>query len=263
MSRAWLLKVSLAATLVVAACADPPTTPQLSEHQDDPPGLAFLFPSFDAALLVERITTEDSGEPTLPSGPARTVADEEEPPLAEISSEEIDDLVAAIYDARTFVGFNSNHVFAQGEHQYQGNKSSIETTLNVAFEGETIGSQLAIREDDTNFLLDLGRLKYISAFARIYTDQKCGLSASGSSIHRAWWEAVVGGAPSAFGQVGRTSYATPRRQPECEDTATSSQAGWETSSSSLGATCWVSIWYDVYTGEIYDIDVIYCEEIGG
>jgi hypothetical protein len=28
-------------------------------------------------------------------------------------------------------------------------------------------------------------------------------------------------------------------------------------------TCWYSVHYDLSTGEIYDIDFLYCDEVGG
>ncbi len=251
MSRTWKLAVP-AALLVAAACADAPTAPEAP----DAPGLELLFPAFQRAQLVMEERGEISGSPRV-GGPA-AISEEEPPPPA---GEPDPNAVAAIFNPNTFVYFNPDHVYAQGEHRYQGSKSRIETLLRVSYQGEPVGSQLGVREDSKLPWISWLTSNYIQAVSRIFTEHQCGLSASASSDHRAWWEVVMGSPVSTFSNVETSTFAPLRHQVECAPPDPGQGPGGGGSSS--GYVCRVSIWYDLSTGEVLDVDVLWCEEIGG
>lgn len=255
MSRSRSLHAALAATCLVAACADPPTAPPRVLADDPPAGFELLFPTLDPEALVARYTAEDFGESAPPAGPFR-------PGPAAVSAEELEDAVAALYDTRTLAGFSSGSAYAFGEHRYQGNKSRIETTANVEFQNDPIGSQVAYREDGNPFIFDFGVEKYISVMAKIFTDHDCGLEVYGRSSHTAWWEAVLGGSVSTYGRVGRTSFSDLKRQDECDAGRSSWYGGGGADSGPSGAICYFSVWYDIFTGYIYSAELLYCSDYG-
>jgi hypothetical protein len=98
----------------------------------------------------------------------------------------------------------------------------------------------------------------------MYADHTCGLSAWATSIHSAWWEAVIGGSPSVHGRDERTTYSDEARTADCPrpppdpQTPTGAAGG----GYGQGGYCVVSIWYDLYTGEVLDVDVLWCEKYG-
>jgi hypothetical protein len=148
---------------------------------------------------------------------------------------------------------------ATEQHWYQGNKSRIDTSVNVSFEGTHLGGQAASKEADAWYWTDFGSWKHIFSNARFYTSRDCGLTAYGSSNHSAWWEATIPPAVARYGQVSLTTISDLARQAEClppepEHSITSG------GSSTL---CYVWIEYDLYSGHIYSAQLLYCEESGG
>lgn len=241
--------------LLFAACSDAPTAPLSPPLEADADELDLLFPAFASDLLVtEEIETLE--EP--PDGPSLAiVAPGEENPLEQ--PDDHPDDAAGIFDERTFVYFNADHVFAQGEHRYIGNKSRIETTAKAYFDGQLIGTQLGVKEESSIFLLSGFYMQYMQAVARIYTDHTCGLAADASSFHSAWWEAVMGSPVSTFYKVERTSQSTRLHQKECTTAVPKPGDG----GGGSGGMCWVEVWYDEATGEILDWNPLYCESAGG
>jgi hypothetical protein len=254
MSVAHRFTLALATILLVAACADSPTTPLEVPGEGASEALELLFPAFRPDMLVQ-VSSDGPVDGAESHTPARTLAEgEEEPFLGD--SEVPEDAVSAIYDAKTFVYFNSDHVYAQGEHNYQGNKSRIETTLDVWHEGQPLASQLGVKEETIVFFLSPLTLHYIQAVSRVYTGYTCGLAATASSQHWAGWQVVIGSPVSTFHESATSSFATRREQPACETVPSTQFSLYDDYG---GGYCWVSIWYDVWTGEIIHLDVLYCE----
>jgi len=255
MSCARSLRAAPFAMLVVAACADAkPTGPVVPD--DGPPLTLELFvPAVDAGrLAVWSAESRDS----VAARPALTLYGDEESPVPESWSESD----SRIYDPRTRAGFSEGSAWAVGQHEYQGNKGQITTTIAIAFEGAEIGSQTAYRENDNPFWLDFGLVKYIEAIARVYTDRECGLTAQGSSKHEAWWEAIPGGSIATFGRVVAWSTSDPARQPDCPPPTSQTGGGGGGGGGPEGMYCWVSIWYDQHSGEVLQVDVLWCETGG-
>jgi hypothetical protein len=252
-------RASWAVALLVAACSDAPTVPLPPPIDALAAGLDVVFPSFDRDLLVTT-ASEVLTDSTL-SRPAGVLADHDPPP--EIEGDPVpEDARGKIMSAYTFVAFNTDHVYAQGDHLYQGNKSRIETTLNAWFAGERIGTQKGVKEQSSPFIYSFLQTYYIQAIARLYTSHTCGLSADASSEHSAWWEAVVGSPVSTFSLDAMSSFATRRSQGECPPPPPPLPPA-DGGGGGGGGMCWVNIWYDTSTGEIVDWDVLFCENAYG
>jgi len=179
------------------------------------------------------------------------------------------DVAATIFNARTNVGFRPTYAFANGRHSYTGNVGRVETVARVSFEGTQIGSQPSVEEQVVPYLLDFGRIKEIVTEAYVFVDQQCGLRVDGDSEHSASWQWFLGGPVSGWGGATRTSQAFPPvDQPACEEEPTP-DPGYNggTGSGGGGGSSWISCWYlvtyDPYTGEVYDADLLFCDEVGG
>jgi hypothetical protein len=262
MYRFWMFRASLAATcLGVAACSEVPTKPALEPRDEAGDGVALdlAVPVLGPQALMDHQVGEPQGEFGLEAtaGPLRAGEDE-------LTSEDLENTFAALYDQRTRAGFSSGSAYAVGQHDYQGNKSRIETTVNVEYENDFLGSQTAYREDSTPFVLDFGSMKYLAATARVYTDHECGLGVWGTSNHSAWWEAVLGGGVSKFGLVARSSMSDRRQQDACGVQPATSWGGGGSSeySGPSGMTCYYSVWYNPSTGSVYNAELLYCSDWG-
>jgi hypothetical protein len=252
MSRARSVCAALAA-LLVAACAEKSPT-ALVARGEPAEDLDFIIPSLTPDVLVAQYAEAPAAD-----GPAKLAPPGEEPPPIEESGDDISDYldaVGSIYDARTTVGFGPGYGYAFGEHWYQGNKGRVETTVRVSSDGQELGSQTQARENYEMFLLDFGIVHYISVQARFYTDQDCGLSAAGSSGHRAWWEWFLGGGAAHWGDVVVSTQAAPVDQPECPPPPNVS-----TVDGSPGVVCYFVVEYDPFTGEVFDVELLGC--VGG
>jgi hypothetical protein len=235
--------IRLLLLLLLLGCSEEPTAPvraDLLPAED----LSFTFAYLDPAALVDFEHT--TLEPTGP-GPAASDTWGEDLPAS-----------ASIRDARTMVGLSGISAYAYGEHRYTGNKGRIETTVDAAFSGQHLGERTAIRQQSEIFLLDFGRIKHIWAIARIYTDKQCGLEAHGRSSHSAWWEFYQGVAAPVWGEVVATSDAPPDRQEPCARRDSPYDPTGSYDSSGGGMTCTYLITYDLDTGQIYDVTLLFC-----
>lgn len=250
MYRARNILLPIAAIVVMAACADAPTA--VTPADDGGGALDFTLPVLEAAMLVAVDTSE-----ARPAG--AVIQDPEAPPTSDPSTIPTNTM-SQITNARTRAGFSVGSGHATGEHWYQGNKSRIDTSVSVLFEGTPLGSQAASKEADAWYWFDFGSWKHIYARARFYTDRDCGLTAYGSSSHSAWWEATIPPAVARYGQVSQSTISDLARQEECpppEPEYTPPPGG---GSSTL---CYVWVEYDLYSGEVYSVELLYCEDIAG
>jgi hypothetical protein len=239
----------LVALLLVAACAEEPTTSVTRAGLGAAADLALIIPS----VTPETFVALDFATVGPPPGVLAT-ADPEPPP--ERPTHPVP--ASAIYNAMTFAGFSPGYGYAQGSHRYQGNRGRIETTARVRSEGAVIGSQSAVTEHSNPFVFDFGWLKYISAFAKVYTDIECGLTVDGFSQHRAAWQAVLGGPVSDFQPTEQASQSDVGHQPACEPPPpppTPGGGGW---GGGDPATCWFWLQYDLWTGEVYAAALLFC-----
>lgn len=259
MTSARTLCAPLAALLVAACSGEPSTAVPI-----DALGLAESLRLFVPSLTHDDLVAKDDEAPADTDGPALVQYGDEEAPLPDGSTSEADisdylDEVGAIYDAMTKVGFGSGYGFSYGEHKYQGNKGRVETTVSVAYRDQSIGTQTAASEKYDMFLLDAGTVHFISATARFYSDQTCGLTVRGHSQHYAWWEWFLGGSATSWGRVSQYSDAPSKSQGDCPVGPASGGGG---SGGSGDGTCYYWVSYDLNTGEVYDVSFLYCE-VGG
>jgi hypothetical protein len=253
MYRARNILLATAAIVVMAACADTPTA--VIPAYDSGGALDLTLPMLEAAMLVAVDASEER--------PAGAVVQDPEAPPAPDPSTVPTNIMSQITNARTNAGFSVGYGHATGQHWYQGNKSRIDTSVSVSFEGTPLGSQAASKEADAWYWFDFGSWKHIFANARFYTDRVCGLTAYGSSSHSAWWEATIPPAVARYGQVGLTTISDLVRQAECPPP----EPEYTTSSGASGGggsmLCYIWIEYDLYTGEVYSVELLYCEDVGG
>jgi len=254
MIRVRILCAPLAA-LFVAACAEDTPTSLPVDPLDSAESLELVVPSLSPDQLV---AMTEEGSAASADGPS-AVTTSEEPPSPEYSDIDVSgylDEVGTIWDPYTKVGFGPGYGFSYGEHKYQGNKGRVETTVSVSYNDAPLGSQTAVREKYDIFLLDAGALHFVSATARFYTDKTCGLTVRGSSLHQAWWEWFLGGHATSWGRAIETSGAPAEYQGECPVQPAGGGGGGD------DAVCYLWIEYDLETGEVYDVSVLYCT-VGG
>lgn len=158
-----------------------------------------------------------------------------------------------IFDERTDTGFSGSQAWAGGEHKYIGNVGAVETTARLYFEDRELVEQVAREQQYTPFLLDLGRKKFIWAFAPISSDHECGLLIRGSSDHSASWQFFQGSGTSTWGRAVRTSVAEHKKQAPCVRETLEPWGG-----GLQGSTCYYRVTYDLDTGEILSAELLYC-----
>jgi len=254
MSPAHCFRAALATMLVATACSEEPITSLPAADLETPVDLALAFPRLTAQTLFQGEVVELA--PT--SGPARDF------------SEDVpdDDDVSQIYGAGTSVGFTADYAYSNGRHTYTGNLGKVETTARVSFDGAQIGSQFAFQEEYTPFLLDFGSVKEILAEAYVFIDQDCGLRVDGDSNHYAGWQWFLGSTAPNWGPAGMSTQAFPPvSQPACREQEEDADGGYSGGSESGGGegwvTCWYLVTYDPYSGEIFDVDFLFCDDVGG
>ena len=270
MSRARSIGAPLLTALLVTACAEPPTTAVEFDGYSTSADLHFSVPALGAEQLVatQPVSADTDRVPEV-AGPARAgefvegeFVDGEEPSGPEDVADYLDE-VGSVYDRRTYVGFGPTYGYSWGEHRYQGNKGRVTTTATISLDGQQLGSQTAVSEDYGLFLIDGPQVKYIATIARAYTDQGCGLQVSGASQHEAWWEWFMGFGVATWGVVRVDSDTSPESQDPCEPVEAAVAGG----PSGLATVCWFSIDYDLETGEIVSVELLFCtgmsEQIGG
>jgi hypothetical protein len=172
---------------------------------------------------------------------------------------------SGIFNAKTRANFLPGQLSVIGSHDYIGNKGSVDTKANVSFQGSIIGSNSSHREDGYPILWPPWDMHFIWTEARIYTDRECGLTGWGDSLHQAWWEAVLGGPVYSFTAQHLTTNSERAEQPACPSTPPP-PSNTNTGSTSTGGggegVCYVWITYDIYTGEIYSQQLMFCTDGG-
>lgn len=240
MSARPFLRAPIALIALLLACSEEPTGLDPVPVED----LAFTFIEIDP----ERLIASDHVVETPPAdGPM---------PTENWWGDELP-TSTTITDARTIVGIYSYGASAIGIHKYTGNVGRVETKLEVAYKGQHLGSRRGARQISTPFVLDFGRVKEILVQVRLYTDKQCGLEAHAGSDHSAWWEFFHGTGTSTWGRNERSSQARPATGPECgerEDDRDPTGAH----EPNGGLYCHYLITYDLDTGVIYDVTLLYC-----
>ncbi len=263
MSRTRSLCAPFAAVLVVAACAEEPATAVVMESLGPPADLEFFLPAVDPDRLVAR---EPAAAP-LPSRPTLVVepgeSGESDEPGASGVPVHYFEARGAIAAARTVVGFEAVYAYSRGQHTYLGNKGRVESSVTVTFRGRPLGTQSAFKEDYGIFLFDGGRSKFIWASARVYSDHECGLEVSGESKHSAWWEFFTGVGVLTWGKVERSTSAPSAAQDACEPVNEERPSGGDgEDEDGYGVVCWYLLEYNIFTGEIYYVELLYCGSVG-
>lgn len=231
--------------IALAACADEGPTAVTAAA---PPvaDLAVAAPSLTPADLF-RVSATTVGDPA-DAGPR----------LSEDKGD--DEGSAEIRMARTVVGFFPGEAYAQGSMRYTGQGGRVETTVQVAFMDQHMGSATAIEQRTDWLSFDVE--KFMFAYASIRTDKTCGLSVMGDSVHSAWWEIFQVRSAPVFGKAVATSRAGPERQTTCQrKTSTTDPTG--TYDSTPGLVCTYLITYDRDTHEILAVELLRCDASHG
>lgn len=253
----------LTAMLLLAACEEQPDAVVGLGADQLSPDLALVLPT---AIPEEPVVRNVFDQVTAPAGPARS-EHEGYGTYGEAGygyqydyDYSATSTAAGIWNEKTTAYFFPGYLGVTGSHDYIGNKSSIETTGTVALDGAVIGTNSSFREDSYPFIYPPWVTHSIFTQAVIYTDTECGLSGWGSSRHRVWWEAVLGGPSYEFSEVARTSNAARVYQPGCPPPPPQPQTGYVGGGDE--GLCYLWITYDIYTGEIYDSQLLYCTDGG-
>lgn len=245
----------LSAMVVALGCSEESATAPAGPATPIPTDLRFTLPSVSPATFAHAVSEE-----VVPgSGPARVLDDGSELPDSPTTTE-----MGQIFNATTKVGFETGYAYSSGRHSYVGNTGKVSTEAVVSFEGHVLGRQPASRQSYVPFLSDFGQIKEIWADAYVFSDEECGLSVNGSSEHRAWWQWFLVVA-STWGEVYTTSQAfPPASQPACTDPDGFYSGGSAYDTGGGGdPTCWYLVTYDPYTGEVYDAEFLYCDNVEG
>ena len=238
----------VAITLAPAACGDTPTLPNepLRGEPDASTGdLTLRLPAGAFAGPVARDVRALT--------PPRAALDGAAPVAPPVDL--TDTPPSSILNARTETGFRPGFAFAFGTHDYSGNIGRIETTARASHRDRFLGSLTAERQDYIPFLTDLGRIKKIWTWAKIFTDETCGVTVGGSSVHSAWWEFFQGRSASSWGRSSISTQGTDSSQPAC----TGGTGGYEREDLEPGGLiCSYWITYDLRSGEILSADFLGC-----
>jgi len=252
----------LAAMVLLAACEDESATVAGLGSDELSSDLALAVPIGIPEQPVVRNVFDIDDAPE--GGPARSEhlgygtypGYETEPVITEESG---------IFNAKTRANFLPGQLSVIGSHDYIGNKGSVDTKANLSFQGTIIGTNNAYREDGYPIIWPPWDLHFIWTEARIYTDRECGLSGWGDSLHKAWWEAVFGGPVSSFTSNHLTTNSERASQPACPSTP-QPDGSTTTNSGVVGGggegVCYVWITYDLYSGQIYDQQLLFCTDGG-
>jgi len=241
----------------IVGCADDPIDPGALGSPDEAVDLVLTWPALSAKARTPAEIVEVSD--SRPAGIISDTPDDDGPP---------ENVSATIIGPITRVGFTPTYAYSNGRHSYTGNVGRVTTEARVTFDGQTLGVQPAERQNAAAFMLDWGEIKSIWAEAYVFTDQSCGLRVNGSSLHYAWWQWFMGGPAPRWGDASASSQAfPPASQPGCAEDPIPDSGG--NSSTDGGSdhgdmvTCWYWVTYDPYTGEIYDAQFLYCDDVEG
>ena len=260
MSPTRSLIMAFVTIFVAAACSEESVTSVPAAELEAPSDLVLTFPSVTRETFIQGEVLEVTGL----SGPARALSEGGDVPE--------DEAVSQIFGASTTVGFNAGYAYSAGRQRYTGNVGRVHTTATVSYNGTQIGSQIAFREHYVPFLLDFGAIKQLLAEAYVFVDQECGLKVDGHSEHYARWQWFLGGPAPEWGTAGETTQAFPPvDQPDCpseeepgeEEPGNGPTGGAESvmGEGSGPVTCWYWVTYDPYTGEVYDAQFLFCDDV--
>jgi hypothetical protein len=232
--------------LWVAACTEAPSTAVALAGGEESLDLDLLVPRVAPDLLVSHEQVELGA-----SHGSALVLDNDPPPDEQGASE------SQIWNAYTDLAFAPGMVEAWGEHDYTGNKSRVEVSLDVRYEGVVIGSRTGSKEQTHVFLNPFAH--HIIGNVIINTERECGLSADAHTAHAAWWEFSPGSGPNTIARREEGTFSGLERQPSCApEPPTPGPGGGTIDEGSLDYTCWMLITYDAETLEILDIQAVWC-----
>jgi len=148
----------------------------------------------------------------------------------------------------------------QAKTTFTGNRIKVDVYTTVTFLAEPIVTEFLQTTQDTYFLPQTE--KHHDAFSSVRIEGSCGHTASGHAQHIAW----IDYGPYEWGETERPSSGGRYSQPACETDEVpveDSRTGGGESGPAPGDiyTCWYRYYYDIDTGEILDVELLYCETI--
>ena len=238
--------VLLAALL---ACDEPSPTTLDSIALESTDDLDFVLPT----LRPEDLVLRQSGEPIQGLGPARVAPDYDE--------EREESALARVLEPQTIVSFTRNGASSEGRHRVHGNHGKVRTTLSLSFMGRSLGSQTAASERSWLFALPTGSPRIIVAYAQMYSEATCGLTARGESYHEAEFRVLWGATRTTLSSDGQSTLGGPITKDRCRERI----AGYDPTENTdidQGLQCTYRIWYDRDTYEIVEVELLGCETTG-
>jgi hypothetical protein len=161
-----------------------------------------------------------------------------------------------IFRARTKAGFHDGQAWAEGAHSYIGNVGAVSTTTRVMYAGRFLAERSATEQRYTPFLLNFGRVDFVSVYVPVLSDHECGLTVEGTSQHSASWQFFQGVGAANWGGVTTPTFASQASQPDCPDGFDGIGSGGAESSG--GSVCFVEYWYDKASGEVLESEILFC-----
>jgi hypothetical protein len=252
MSRTRGIGVLVPAVLLLAACVEPTAPHALAAVTEPAEDLALTLPSA-AAIARERQARSDTVIGTVPVHPLDAQG------LAASSTE-----VAQIWDAKTVPYWGADFGAARGSHRYRSNMGRITTTAHLSFNGLYIGSSEPTRKQQSgSFLIEGPFEHYIEVTAFVNSTRTCGQMLEGRSEHEAWYETVnaATNTVSSWGLAIMSSKGELRQASCAKVRGDYDPTGAHTPSP--GMVCHYLITYDLKTFQVYDVQLLYCEAVGG
>ncbi|MDH3206966.1 MAG: hypothetical protein OEO79_10155 [Gemmatimonadota bacterium] len=255
MSPTRSLSMAFVTILIAAACSEESATWVPAAELEVPSDLLLTFPSVTRETFIQGEVIE-VGDPSRPAGA-----------YSEGGDVLRDEAFSEIVGASTKVGFDSDYAYSMAQQRYTGNVGRVHTTATVSYDGTQIGSQVAFREHYVPFLFDFGAIKDLWVEAFVFIDKECGLKVDGHSEHYARWQWFLGGPAPEWGTAGETTQAFPPVNQAACPSEEEPDNGWTgggesgTGEESGAVTCWYWVTYDPYTGEVYDAQFLYCDDV--
>lgn len=249
----------LTLTLLVAACEKEPTPIAPRDAPVEPTDLEVSIPQVHQALFVDR-----EGDAT--PAPRRSIESPDEYAPDDLPFYEMPDELprfTLIKRANTISGMDDHQAWASGMHTYEGNAAHIMTKVRVMSEYEVLGESIAEdQEYEEMFPFGFFQDGWIAKTAVVGIFDSCGLHIEGDSKHEAWWEFYLGTQVATWGRTHTTTRSQPLFQPPCEEEE-------ETTSIVSGgypeelALCYYYLEYDLNSGEIYEMEFLFCTDVEG
>ncbi|MEJ2203110.1 MAG: hypothetical protein P8170_03275 [Gemmatimonadota bacterium] len=226
------------------ACSEEPVAPKAV--LDEPGGVT--VPGHDLELtlpLPERAAN---------AGPS---ARADEPMPADLPEEY--DLEAALISKATsspYVAYG--RAGNQAKTTFTGNRIKVDVYTTVTFLAEPLVTEFLQTTQDSYFWPQTE--KRHDAFSQIAIEGSCGHTASGRAQHVVW----IDYGPYEWGETERPSNGKPYSQRDCEtddapvDDPRTGSGGDEPPPGEI-YTCWYRYTYDIYTGEVLEFELLYCE----